>query len=478
MGIHIIKMPDIGEGIAEVELVGWHVAVGDTVSEDQPLADVMTDKATVEIPSPVNGTVIALGGTVGTVMAVGGELIRLEVEGAGNQRGAKSDDAASEGVKNVSDGASASTSPTSGGVSSRADSAQPVAPEAPVASDMLATVGTAGGSPAPQVQAEGRTRPVPASAPNRVGAARPPLDTQARTPREPGERPQASPAVRKRAWDLGIELRFVRGTGEASRILHEDLDAFLQGQGQAAHADTARSGYRTRHDEEEILVIGLRRKIAQKMQEAKRRIPHFSYVEEIDVTELESLRADLNQKWGQARGRLTILPLLARAMVIALRDFPQINARYDDEAGVVTRHGAVHLGIATQSDAGLMVPVLEHAEARDVWEISAEITRLAQAVRSGQAQRHELSGSTITLTSLGPLGGIASTPVINHPEVGIVGVNRIVERPMFRHGVVVPRKLMNLSSSFDHRVVDGMDAAQFIQAVRALLEQPAMLFVE
>ncbi|HEY9274495.1 dihydrolipoamide acetyltransferase family protein, partial [Achromobacter sp.] len=295
--------------------------------------------------------------------------------------------------------------------------------------------------------------------------------------RQPGEKPLASPAVRKRAWDLGIELRYVPGSGPAGRILHEDLDAYLQGQGAGTQA---RGGvaYAERNDEENVPVIGLRRKIAQKMAESKRRIPHFSYVEEIDVTELEELRASLNQKWGASRGKLTLLPLLARAMVVALRDFPQINARYDDEGGVVTRYGAVHIGIATQSDGGLMVPVMRHAEARDLWSMAAEIVRLAEAVRTGGASRDELSGSTITITSLGPLGGIVTTPVINHPEVGIVGVNRIVERPAIRNGAVVARKLMNLSSSFDHRVVDGMDAARFIQAVRALLEQPALLFVE
>ncbi|MCV6905668.1 MAG: 2-oxo acid dehydrogenase subunit E2, partial [Achromobacter xylosoxidans] len=294
--------------------------------------------------------------------------------------------------------------------------------------------------------------------------------------RQPGEKPLASPAVRKRAWDLGIELRYVHGSGPAGRVMHEDLGAYLQGQGAA----TAARGpaYAERNDEEQVPVIGLRRKIAQKMAESKRRIPHFSYVEEIDVTELEDLRASLNAKFGESRGKLTLLPLLARAMVIALRDFPQINARYDDEAGQVTRYGAVHIGIATQSDGGLMVPVMRHAETRDLWSMAAEIGRLAQAVRAGSAGRDELSGSTITITSLGPLGGIVTTPVINHPEVGIVGVNRIVERPAFRNGAVVARKLMNLSSSFDHRVVDGMDAARFIQAARALLEQPALLFVE
>ncbi|KVO72872.1 branched-chain alpha-keto acid dehydrogenase subunit E2 [Burkholderia ubonensis] len=430
MGIHVIKMPDIGEGIAEVELVAWHVEIGQTIKEDQPLADVMTDKAAVEIPSPVSGKVLALGDRIGEMMAVGSELIRLEVEGEGN-------------LKPGADVREAAV----------AEAAAVAAPAAAPSADAA--------HPASRAPAE----------PRRAEHAAPPRAALA-----PGERPLASPAVRQRAWDMGIELRYVRGTGEAGRILHADLDAYAR-TGSRAGAQPAR-GYDERTDETEVPVIGLRRAIARKMQEAKRRIPHFSYVEEIDVTELETLRAELNRRYGDARGRLTLLPLLIRAMVIALRDFPQINARFDDEAGVVTRHGAVHMGVATQTDAGLTVPVLRHAEARDVWSISAEIARLAEAVRTNRAQRDELTGSTITISSLGPLGGIVSTPVINHPEVGIVGVNRIVERPMFRDGAVVARKLMNLSSSFDHRVVDGMDAAEFIQAVRALLERPALLFVE
>ncbi|KUZ67538.1 branched-chain alpha-keto acid dehydrogenase subunit E2 [Burkholderia ubonensis] len=434
MGIHVIKMPDIGEGIAEVELVAWHVEAGQTIKEDQPLADVMTDKAAVEIPSPVSGKVLALGGRIGEMMAVGSELIRLEVEGDGNLKpGADVREAAV--VAEVAVAAPAAAAP--------------------------AVSSSDAGQPASRSPAE----------PRREEHAAPPRAALA-----PGERPLASPAVRQRAWDMGIELRYVRGTGEAGRILHADLDAYAR-DGSRAGAQPAR-GYDERTDETEVPVIGLRRAIARKMQEAKRRIPHFSYVEEIDVTELEALRVELNRRYGDARGRLTPLPLLIRAMVIALRDFPQINARFDDEAGVVTRSGAVHMGVATQTDAGLTVPVLRHAEARDVWSISAEIARLAEAVRTNRAQRDELTGSTITISSLGPLGGIVSTPVINHPEVGIVGVNRIVERPMFRDGAVVARKLMNLSSSFDHRVVDGMDAAEFIQAVRALLERPALLFVE
>ncbi|KNY10511.1 branched-chain alpha-keto acid dehydrogenase subunit E2 [Achromobacter piechaudii] len=458
MGIHIIKMPDIGEGIAEVELVGWHVKVGDTVAEDQPLADVMTDKATVEIPSPVVGKVIALGGDVGQVMAVGGELIRLEVEGEGNER-------AGSGAPQKAAAQPAQPAPSEPATKAGGIAGQIAASMTPAAGSQTA-LQSGQGAGQPSTPARGQPSARQATSPARAAAAR-----------QPGEKALASPAVRKRAWDLGVELRFVAGSGPAGRVLHEDLDAYLQSQG-AGNAARGGSAYVERHDEDVVPVIGLRRKIAQKMAESKRRIPHFSYVEEIDVTELEDLRVQLNQKWGESRGKLTLLPLLARAMVVALRDFPQINARYDDEGGVVTRYGAVHIGIATQSDGGLMVPVLRHAEARDLWSMAAEIGRLAQAVRNGTAGRDELTGSTITITSLGPLGGIVTTPVINHPEVGIVGVNRIVERPAFRNGAVVARKLMNLSSSFDHRVVDGMDAARFIQAVRALLEQPALLFVE
>lgn len=425
MGTHVIKMPDIGEGIAQVELVEWFVKVGDTVTEDQVVADVMTDKATVEIPSPVSGKVLALGGQPGEVMAVGSELIRIEVEGAGNHQ-------------------------------------ESAGKPAPVVEDTPA--------PAPKVE----TQAAPA-APAAAAAAVSSAQSAPIVPREANERPLASPAVRKRAWDAGIELRYVHGSGPAGRILHEDLDAFLT---QPSRGQAAPSGYARREDSEQIPVIGLRRKIAQRMQDAKRRVAHFSYVEEIDVTALEELRVHLNRKWGDSRGKLTLLPFLVRAMVVALREFPQINATYDDEGQVITRHGAVHVGIATQGDNGLMVPVLRHAEAGSLWANASEIVRLAHAARNNKASREELSGSTITLTSLGALGGIVSTPVVNTPEVAIVGVNRIVERPMVVNGQIVIRKMMNLSSSFDHRVVDGMDAAQFIQAVRGLLEQPASLFVE
>lgn len=440
MGIHVIKMPDIGEGIAEVELVAWHVQEGDTVAEDQSLADVMTDKATVSIPTPVAGRIARLGGKVGEVMAVGSELIRLEVEGEGNVK----------------------AEPARPPAAPRTEAAPPPAPASVPA------------APPPPAAA-----PAPSPAPAR-GASHE-ANTAGPVHRVPGEKPIASPAVRRRAHELGVALQFVPGSGPAGRILHEDLDRWIANRGAAEGPGSAARGvsaYAERNGEDVVPVIGLRRKIAQKMQDAKRRIPHFSYVEEVDVTELETLRGKLNARFGAARGKLTVLPLLARALVLAVRDFPQVNARYDDDAGTVTRHAAVHLGIATQTGGGLMVPVVRHAEARDLWQTAAEIARLAEASRAGKATREELSGSTLTVTSLGALGGIVTTPVINAPEVAIIGVNRIVERPVIREGAIVVRKMMNLSSSFDHRVVDGMDAAEFVQAVRALLESPAQLFVE
>ena len=433
MSDYIIKVPDIGEGIAEVELVAWHVKVGDTVREDQGLADVMTDKAAVEVPSPVAGKVLSLGGEVGKMIAVGAELIRLEVEGVGNVK------------------AGAPATPAR-----QAQAAPVAAPPLPVR--------------------EERAAPEPVVAQAAPAKAALPRATQAPM-RAPGDKPIASPAVRRRAWELGIELQYVHGSGPAGRIAHEDLHVYLASRGKPLQRQ-GDSAYAQRDSQEAIPVIGLRRKIAQKMQESKRRIPHFTYVEEVDVTELEALRGQLNGKFAAERGKLTLLPFIARAVVLAVRDFPQMNARFDDDAGVVNRSGAVHLGIATQTEPGLMVPVLRHAETHDLWSFAAEVARLADAARSGKGTREQLSGSTITITSLGALGGIVSTPVINHPEVAIVGVNRLALRPMIRDGAVVARQMMNLSSSFDHRVVDGLHAAQFIQAIRALLEAPAMLFVE
>ena len=303
------------------------------------------------------------------------------------------------------------------------------------------------------------------------GAAKPGFAT-----RTPGEKPIASPAVRRRAWEAGVELQFVPGTGPGGRISQADLDSFIASGGSAGQA--APAGLRKKPGTEDIKVIGLRRTIAMRMQDAKRRIPHFSYIEEVDVTELEELRAKFNERWGKARGKLTLLPFLAKAMISALPDYPQINARFHDDDGFVRRYEGVHLGIATQTPTGLVVPVIQHAEALTLWECAAEIVRLAAAAREGKATRDELSGSTISITSLGVLGGLATTPVINYPEVAIVGVNKIVERPMVRDGKVVIRKMMNLSSSFDHRVVDGWDAAEFVQRIRTQLESPAMLFVD
>ena len=417
MSIHVVKVPDIGEGIAEVELVAWHVKPGDVIAEDQALADVMTDKASVEVPSPRAGTVLALGGEVGQMLAVGGELVRIELAGTA--------------------------------------------------------------APAAAAQAAATPRPV-AVAPLPKAAA------VAAMPTTQASRPIASPALRARAWELGIDLAAVKASGSAGRITQADLDAHLAGGGAraarsaAAMPATPPSPRAAAQPEatHEIKIVGLRRKIAQKMQEAKRRIPHYSYIEEVDVGELEALRAQLNAKWHGQRAHVTLLPFLIRAIVIAVREHPQLNARFDDEAGVLTRHDAVHLGIATQTDAGLMVPVLRDARTLDLWACATEVARLAEGARAGKLVRDELAGSTITLTSLGRLGGIASTPVINHPEVAIVGVNRIVQRPVIRDGAVVARPMMNLSSSFDHRVVDGAVGAAFVQALRELLEHPALLFVE
>lgn len=443
MAARVIKVPDIGEGIAEVELVEWLVKTGDAVAEDQPLAVVMTDKASVEIPSPLAGTVVALAGEAGQMLAVGAELIRIEpAGGAGPARV----DVTAAGVEPAA-GATATAR--------RAGTSRPAGAELGPAAE----TGTAIRDAAPE-------------APVIV------------------DKPLASPSVRRHARDRGIDLRQVPGSGPGGRVRHEDLERFAAraiapAPGAAARADApaparapAGPRYAERHDELAVPVIGLRRRIAEKMQQAKRHIPHFSYVEEVDVTELEALRAQLNAKHGAERGRLTLLPFLLRAIVLAVRAYPQVNARYDDEVNVVTRYGAVHAGIATQTGAGLMVPVLRHAEALDLWAAAAEIARLAQAARSGKALRDELSGSTITVTSLGALGGIASTPVINHPEVAIVGVNRIVERPVILGGAVVARRMMNLSSSFDHRVVDGMHGAEFVQALRGYLECPATMFIE
>jgi 2-oxoisovalerate dehydrogenase E2 component (dihydrolipoyl transacylase) len=442
VSLHVIKIPDIGEGIAEVELVAWHVKPGDDVVEDQGLADVMTDKATVEIPSPVAGKVVALGGEIGSLRAVGSELIRIEVEGGA---------AVEESV-----------------AASAVNEAPQAAPRPPAAAAPAVAPSPSGGG-----QGRGHAAKVPPSQPSPEGGRSETLAA------ERNEIPIASPSVRRHAWELGIDLKSVRPTGTAGRIRHADLEAFAASGAASMRPPAAMAALgQHREDQEKIPVIGLRRKIAQRMQEAKRHIPHFAYVEEVDVTELEALRARLNAKQNAGRPRLTLLPFLMRAVASAVREFPQLNAHFDDTAGVLTRYGAVHIGIATQTSSGLMVPVVRQAQALDLWASASEVARVAEAARKGRATRDELTGSTITISSLGALGGIVSTPIINAPEVAIIGVNRIVLRPMMLGGAVVPRQMMNLSSSFDHRVVDGQLAAEFIQALRGLLESPATLFVE
>jgi 2-oxoisovalerate dehydrogenase E2 component (dihydrolipoyl transacylase) len=425
MGTRIIKLPDVGEGVAEAEIVEWHVEVGQSVLEDQLLAAVMTDKATVEIPSPVAGTVMALGAEVGSVLAVGAELVRLEVAGEGNEEVA-------------------------------AAPREAATPPAPVERPRAAV-----SPPAPQPATPSQPSPPVTRAP--LGP-----------PRPPGEKPIASPAVRRRARDAGVDLRQVRGSGPAGRIGHDDLDAFLRGGAKAGIA-AARAA---NTEVETVKIIGLRRRIAQKMAESKRRVAHFSYVEEVDVTALEALRATLNAENRQDRPRLTLMPFLMQALVKAVVDFPEMNALYDDDAETLERHGGVHIGIATQTPAGLMVPVVRHCESLSLWDCAAEVQRLAEAAREGRATRAELAGSTITITSLGALGGIVTTPVINRPEVAIIGVNKQVVRPVWQGEQFVPRTMMNLSSSFDHRVIDGYVAARFVQRIKGLLEAPATIFIE
>ncbi|MCU1359022.1 MAG: Dihydrolipoamide acyltransferase component of branched-chain alpha-keto acid dehydrogenase complex [Ilumatobacteraceae bacterium] len=388
-----MKLHDVGEGVAEAEITEWRIQVGDTVTADDVVAEVMSDKATIELYSPVDGTVTWLAGEVGDVVAVGAELMGFQLDG----------DARTEGD---------------------------VAP-----------------IEAPTIVAPA----VPAAVPS--------------LPRR-SDSVLAAPAVRQRAMTLGIDLTRITGTGPDGRIVHADIDASLQTRVPTDQADEITT----------IKVTGLRRNIAKRMQAAKRRIPHFTYVEEIDVTELERLRAQLNGTSGEDRSKLSLLPFLMRAVVLAVHEHPEMNARYDDEADVVEQHRGVHLGIATQTPRGLMVPVLRHAETLDLWACSAEIAKLADAARSGKGTREQLSGSTITITSLGALGGIVSTPVINAPEVAIIGVNKIATRPVYIDGVLVPRQIMNLSSSFDHRIIDGVNAATFVQDIKRLLETPALLW--
>ncbi|MGE0662695.1 MAG: 2-oxo acid dehydrogenase subunit E2 [Hyphomonadaceae bacterium] len=492
MGQFVFKLPDVGEGTAEAEIVAWHVRVGDVVKEDAPLVDVMTDKATVEMTSPVAGKIVSIHGEPGDMAPVGGPIAVFETEsedeepvsspasgagGASNARDGGGDAApspASTAAHRPLSQASPDSSPVNGGA--RANGAKPKIKaqagatwsEEQVQAAMQGTAPKA--TPVPAAAMPSNSAPKAKSAPAQAVARPEQRDASVRE----WSQAQASPAVRARAQKLGLDLGQVRGTGPDGRVTHEDLDAVLV-PAVGARRSTALA---ERNGIEPVKVIGLRRKIAEKMQDAKRRIPHFAYVEEADLTELEELRAHLNATKRNDQPKLTMLPFLMRALVLALPDFPQINARYDDEQGVVYRHENVDIGIATQTDNGLIVPVVRHVEARDVWDCAIEVSRLAAAVRNNAAGKDELSGSTITITSLGALGGIVTTPVINHPEVAIIGVNKLVERPVVKNGQIVVRKMMNLSSSFDHRVVDGYDAAAFIQRVKGLLEHPAALFIE
>ena len=416
MGRYVFRLPDIGEGIAQAEIVAWHVKVGDRIEEDSPLADMMTDKATVEMESPVSGIIREVAGEAGDTVAIGAPLVVIETEGEDT------------GEENPA-----------------------IADPAPKPSPLQG-----------RGLGEGKTPRVPLS---------PILSPE-------GKRGKvlASPAVRARAASLGIDLSVVPA-GQDGIIRHENLDRFLTSLASARPAEDKRPVEALSGAGEQVKVIGLRRRIAENMAASKRHIPHFSYVEEFDVTALEALRAQLNQLPGP-RPKLTMLPFLITAICRALPEFPMINARYDDAAGVVTRYDSVHLGIATQTPGGLMVPVIRDAQALSLSALASEIARLAQAARDGTARSEELSGSTLTVTSLGPLGGIATTPVINRPEVAIIGPNKIVERPVFDGDDIRRAKLMNLSISCDHRVVDGWDAASYVQALKKLIETPVLLFAD
>ncbi|MBR1132044.1 dihydrolipoamide acetyltransferase family protein [Bradyrhizobium iriomotense] len=426
MGERSVKLPDIGEGIAEAELVEWHVKVGDLVREDDLLATVMTDKASVEIPSPLAGEVSWIGAQIGEAVAIGSTLVKLKVAG---------------------------------------DDASEPADEAPTQDVAVPSPGTKAETP------DARPAP-PARVPPAATEARPAATSAVR--RAPGEKPLASPAIRLKAREAGIDLRQVHGTGPAGRITHEDIDAFLSRGPAPVHG----RGMTPKTAITDVKVVGLRRRIAEKMALSKSRIPHITIIEEVNVSPLEDFRASLNKKPATEHPKLTLLPFLMRAMVKALAEQPALNALYDDEAGIVHQHAGIHIGIATQTPSGLVVPVVKHAEARDLRDCSIELNRLAQRAREGTATREELTGSTITITSLGALGGLATTPVINHPEVAIVGVNKIAVRPVWDGTQFVPCKMMNLSSSFDHRVIDGWDAAVFVQRLKELLENPATIFVD
>ena len=427
MGTFAFKMPDIGEGVVEGEVVEWMVAVGDSVKEDDPILSVMTDKATVEIPSPVDGKVTKVIGEAGDILPVGVVCIEFEVDGDGNA------------------------------------SASAPAPQAKVEP-----------APAPEPKAE----PAPAPAPTPAPAATP-APAPAVVERAPGTKALASPAVRQRARQANVDLNFVAGSGPAGRISHADLDAHIAGgaNGASRARPMGASARVEKNGTEDIKVIGLRRKIAEGMVSSYSTIPHFSYFEEVDVTALEELRQHLNATRPEGAPKLTYLPFIMQALVKALDERPECNALYDDDSNVVTRHEAINLGIATQTDRGLFVPVVKHVEAMDIWQAATEMTRVTSATRDGKATADDLSGSTFTITSLGRLGGLGATPIINKPEVGILGVHNAKDRAVVKDGNIVIRRIMNLSSSWDHRVVDGHDGASLVQLIKSYLEHPATIFM-
>ncbi|MBI6628497.1 dihydrolipoamide acetyltransferase family protein [Pontibaca salina] len=427
MGVYTIRLPDVGEGVAEAELTKWHVKTGDIVREDDLIAEVMTDKASIEIPSHVTGKVLWLGGEVGETLPIGSDLARIEVEGAGNTAADKN----------------APPQPDSKPPQDEPQALEKPRPDPP--------------QPEPAPEAAAPKTPVPRTAPRR----------------KEGERPLAPPSVRRRAREAGVDLRRVMGSGPAGRITHDDLTVFLE-HGPAQDVDARRPDPSVFEEK----LIGLRKKIAERMALSKARIPHITIVEEIDMTDLETLRSKLNADHAETRGKLTILPFVMQAITEAVAEQPQINAHFDDESGIMRRFGGVHCGVATQTPGGLMVPVVRHVEALTLWESARELARLSQSARDGSAGREDLRGSTITITSLGPLGGIVSTPIINYPEVAIVGINKLATRPMWDGSGFVPRRMMNLSCGFDHRVIDGWDAAVFVQKLKTLLETPALLFLK
>lgn len=444
MSNNVFKLPDIGEGVVEGEVVQWHVSVGDKVAEDDALVDVMTDKATVTIPSPSDGTVTALHGGVGDMVAVGAALVEFD-----------------------GDGSAATAEPAEKAPEPEAKSEPEPAPAAPAPAAPVAPTS------APAAPAVVAPPPVPViSAPPAVPA----VSSPAQSAGSAGGKALASPAVRRRAREAGVDLSAVRGSGPAGRIRHADLDAFIAAGGMVQGA--APVAYSTRRtDVEEVKVVGLRRKIAEAMTISKRHIPHFSYFEEIDVTELEELRQMLNATRSPEQPKLTYLPFIMLALAKLMPNHPECNGHYDEANGLVRRYGAVNLGIATQTDRGLFVPVVKHAEAMDVWQAAAEMQRVSGAARNGTATLDDLTGSTFTITSLGRDGGLGATPIINHPEVAILGVHKAREMPVVRKGEVVVRRIMNVSSSFDHRIVDGADGAALVQSLKRMLEHPAMIFM-